>query len=57
MTMQNINSRVCRYKSVDAYRYASKYHRRERLKEMLLAAFSFGLQFALVVMFVQWWIM
>lgn len=57
MTMQNINSRVYRYKSVDAYRYAIKYHRRERLKETLFAAFSFGLQFALVVMFMKWWIM
>ena len=55
--MQNANGHVYRYKSVDAYRYASKYHRRERLKEMLFAAFSFGLQIALVVMFVKWWIM
>lgn len=57
MTMQSTNGPIYRYKSVDAYRYASKYHRRERLKETLLAAFSFGLQFALVVMFVKWWIM
>lgn len=55
--MQNINSQVYRYKSVDAYRYASKYHRRERLKEVLFAAFSFGLQLAFVIMFVKWWIM
>lgn len=57
MTMQNTSSQVYRYKSVDAYRYASKYHRRERLKESLFAAFSFGLQLAFVVMFIKWWIM
>lgn len=57
MTMQNTSSQVYRYKSVDAYRYSSKYHRRERLKEALFAAFSFGLQLAFVIMFVKWWIM
>ncbi len=55
--MQNTNSPVYRYKSVDAYRYASKYHRRERLKETLFVSFSFGVQFAFVVMFFKWWIM
>ena len=57
MTMQNTNNQVYRYKSVDAYRYASKYHSREQLKEVLFAAFSFGIQLAFVIMFVKWWIM
>lgn len=54
--MQNINSPVYRYKSVDAYRCTSEYYRRERLKEMLLAAFSFLSSLTFLVMFVKWWL-